>query len=144
MNLSTLALTLVTVVLWGLIPIFDKLALSQFSASPLVGIAIRTVAVAVLALPIAAAFGNGAGTVKAMPPLAIALFVASGITSLLLSQYSYYALLQRADVSKVFPFLFSAAPVVTLLIGVFAMGETMTVKQILGVLLVVGGGLLLL
>jgi uncharacterized membrane protein len=144
MNLSTLALTLVTVVLWGLIPIFDKLALSQFSASPLVGIAIRSVGVAVLALPIAAAFGNGAAAVKAMPPLAIALFVASGITSLLLSQYSYYALLQRADVSKVFPFLFSAAPVVTLLIGVFAMGETMTMKQILGVLLVVGGGLLLL
>jgi uncharacterized membrane protein len=144
MSQSTVLLTLVTVVLWGLIPIFDKLALSHYSASPLVGITIRTVGVAVLALPLAAAFGKGLGDLKAMPPAAIALFVASGITSLLLSQYCYYALLQRADVSRVFPFLFSAAPVVTLLIGVFAMGETMTMKQILGVLLVVGGGLLLL
>jgi uncharacterized membrane protein len=144
MNLSTLALTLVTVLLWGLIPILDKLALSQFAASPLVGIAIRTVGVAVIALPLGLTFGNGSSALKAMPPMAIALFVASGITSLLLSQYSYYALLQRADVSRVFPFLFSAAPVVTLLIGVFALGETLTLKQLLGVLLVVGGGLLLL
>jgi len=144
MSLSTILLTLVTVVLWGLIPIFDKLALSHVSASPLIGITIRTLGVAVLALPLAAAVGKGFGDVKAMPPAAIALFVASGVTSLLLAQYSYYTLLQRADVSRVFPFLFSAAPVVTLLIGVFAMGETMTLKQILGVMLVVGGGLLLL
>ena len=105
---------------------------------------IRTLGVAVLALALAAAVGKKFGDVKAMPPAAIALFVASGVTSLLLAQYSYYTLLQRADVSRVFPFLFSAAPVVTLLIGVFALGETMTLKQILGVMLVVGGGLLLL
>ncbi len=142
--MSTLLLTALTVLLWGLIPIFDKLALSQFSASPLVGIAIRTVAVSVFTLPLAATIGNGAATMKAMPPMAIALFVASGLASLLLSQYSYYSLLQRADVSRVFPFLFSAAPVVTILVGVFAMGETMTLKQVLGILLVIGGGLLLL
>lgn len=72
----------------GLIPIFDKLALSQVSASPLLGITIRTVGVAVIALPLAAAFGKGLGDVRAVPPAAIARFVASGVASLFLAQYS--------------------------------------------------------
>lgn len=144
MNATTIGLTATTVVLWGLIPIIDKLALAQFAASPLVGIAIRAASVAVLAVPLAAAFGQGATSLRAMPPAAVALFVASGVVSLLLSQYTYYALLQQANVSRVFPFLFSAAPLVTILIGVLWLGETMSPRQVLGALLVIGGGLLLL
>ncbi|MNL68870.1 EamA-like transporter family protein [compost metagenome] len=63
---------------------------------------------------------------------------------MLLAQYCYYLLLQRADVSRVFPFLFSAAPVVTMLIGVFGLKETLSAKQIVGATLVVIGGLFLL
>lgn len=144
MSLPTYALTLVTIVLWGLIPIFDKLALTHFSASPLVGIAIRTVGVSVLAVPLAISVGKAGTSLKAMPPVAIALFLASGIVSLLLAQYSYYSLLQRSEVSRVFPFLFSAAPVVTMVIGVFGLGESLNLKQVLGACLVIGGGLLLL
>ena len=143
MNTSTLALTAVTVFLWGLIPILDKVALSQFAASPLVGIAIRAAGVAVLAVPLAAVYGEGSKSIRAMPPAAIALFLASGIVSLLAAQYAYYSLLQQADVSRVFPFLFSAAPVVTMLLGVTCLGESLTARQMLGALFVIGGGLLL-
>ncbi|MNY65568.1 EamA-like transporter family protein [compost metagenome] len=52
--------------------------------------------------------------------------------------------MQRADVSRVFPFLFSAAPVVTMLLGVFGLKETLSAKQIVGAALVVVGGLFLL
>jgi transporter family protein len=144
MTPSTLALTLITIVLWGLIPIFDKLALGQHAVSPLVGIAIRAAAVAVLAVPLALTIGRGGAALKAMPPSAIALYAASGLASLLLAQYAYYKLLAQADVSKVFPLLFAAAPIVTIAIGVFVMKEPMTLKQALGAALVVAGGLLLL
>ena len=144
MNPTTLGLTALTIVLWGLIPVVDKLALAQHVASPLVGIAIRAVAVAALAVPLALVYGDGAATVRAMPASAIGLYVASGVVSLLLAQYAYYALLQQAEVSKVFPFLFAAAPLVTIAIGVGALGETLSAKQALGALLVIGGGLLLL
>ncbi|MBO9541435.1 EamA family transporter [bacterium] len=144
MSLPTIALTLVTIFLWGLIPIFDKLALTHFSASPLVGIAIRTVGVSAIAIPLALTIGKGTRLIRELPPLAIGLFLASGVTSMLLAQYCYYLLLQRADVSRVFPFLFSAAPVVTMLIGVFGLKETLSAKQIVGVALVVVGGLFLL
>lgn len=144
MNPTTLTLTAVTVVLWGLIPIIDKLALSHFAASPLVGIAIRAAGVAVLAVPLAAAYGEGGKAIRAMPPAAIGLYLASGVVSLLLAQYAYYALLKQADVSRVFPFLFSAAPIVTMVLGVAVLGETLSAKQVIGALLVIGGGLLLL
>lgn len=144
MSLPTIALTLVTIFLWGLIPIFDKLALTHFSASPLLGIAIRTLGVSAIAVPLALTIGKGTRMAREMSPLAIGLFLASGITSMLLAQYCYYLLLQRADVSRVFPFLFSAAPVVTMLIGVFGLKETLSAKQIVGAALVVVGGLFLL
>lgn len=144
MSPTTLALTAVTVFLWGLIPILDKLALSQFAASPLVGIAIRAAGVAVLAVPIAAAYGEAGKAIRAMPPAAIALYLASGVVSLLVAQFAYYSLLKQADVSRVFPFLFSAAPVVTMVLGVLWLGETLSGKQVVGALLVIGGGLLLL
>lgn len=144
MSLPTIALTLVTIFLWGLIPIFDKLALTHFSASPLLGIAIRTLGVSAIAVPLALTIGKGARMAREMSPLAIGLFLASGITSMLLAQYCYYLLLQRADVSRLFPFLFSAAPVVTMLIGVFGLKETLSAKQIFGACMVVVGGLFLL
>ena len=144
MNATTLGLTAMTIVLWGLLPIFDKLALTQHAASPLVGIAIRAAAVAVVAVPLALVYGDAAATIRAMPASAIGLYVASGTVSLLLAQYAYYALLKQADVSKVFPFLFSAAPLVTIAVGVFWLGETVSVKQAIGALLVIGGGILLL
>ncbi|MNX60110.1 4-amino-4-deoxy-L-arabinose-phosphoundecaprenol flippase subunit ArnE [compost metagenome] len=144
MSLQTILLTLATIFLWGLIPIFDKLALSHFSTSPLVGIAIRTVGVSAIAIPLALTIGKGTRLIRELPPLAVGLFLASGITSMLLAQYCYYLLLQRVDVSRVFPFLFSAAPVVTMLIGVFGLKETLSAKQIVGAALVVVGGLFLL
>ena len=139
----------VTVVLWGLIPILDKLALARFTGHPMIGIAIRVGTVALMAIPAAWALSRGApgrsGTLSG--PIswsAFALFAASGIVSLLVSQYAYYRLLQRADVSRVFPFLFSAAPVVTMVLGVLLLHESLSLRQILGAALVIGGGLLLL
>lgn len=144
MNATTIGLTIATIVLWGLIPIFDKVALASHPASPLVGIALRATAVSLIALPLALAFGDGPAALRAMPPRTIAFYVASGVISLLLAQYAYYALLKQADVSRVFPVLFAAAPIVTMALGVAALGETLTTKQLLGAALVIGGGLLLL
>lgn len=144
MNAGTLGLTMATIVIWGLIPIVDKLALAQAPASPLLGIAIRAGAVAVLALPLVAASGDGLAGLRALPPRAIALYATSGVLSLLLAQYTYYMLLRQADVSKVFPLLFAAAPIVTIAIGVGWLGETLSPRQLLGAALVIGGGLLLL
>jgi drug/metabolite transporter (DMT)-like permease len=144
MNSSTIALSLVTVILWGIIPILDKLALAQYASSPMVGIVIRSAGVTALSIPLALAFGGGRSAFKAMPPSATLLYLASGLISLLLAQYAYYALLRHVQVSRVFPFLFSAAPLVTVLLGAVILREPLSAKQLLGAFLVVLGGVLLL
>jgi len=152
MTSGTLLLTAITVFLWGLIPILDKLALARFSGHPLIPIAVRVWSVALLVLPVAWVLARG-GSGRAWLGLATgsgfswvphALFAASGVVSLMLAQFAYYRLLQQADVSRVFPFLFSAAPVVTMFLGMLMLHETLTMRQLAGAVLVIGGGLLLL
>jgi transporter family protein len=133
-----------TAILWGIIPIIDKLALNHSTVSPWLGIGLRAGAVTFLAWPFLLWGTPGIAGLRAISWQAAGLFIASGIISLLLAQYCYYALLQQAGVARIFPFLFSAAPMVTLLCGVLVLGESLTLKQFLGALLVIGGGLLLL
>jgi drug/metabolite transporter (DMT)-like permease len=149
---GTVTLTAITVFLWGLIPILDKLALARFSGHPLIPIAVRVWSVALLVVPLAWVLARGGSWRAWLGPttgagvtwVPVALFAASGVVSLLLAQFAYYRLLQQADVSRVFPFLFSAAPVVTMLLGVLVLHETLTLRQLAGAVLVIGGGLLLL
>lgn len=144
MNAPTWLLFATTAILWGLIPIIDKLALNQSAVDPWVGIALRAGAVSLLVWPVLLWLGPGFPALRTLSWQATGLFIASGLVSLLIAQYAYYALLKQADVSRVFPFLFAAAPLVTLLCGVVFLGESLTPKQWLGALLVIGGGLLLL
>jgi transporter family protein len=144
MSPATVALMLATIVLWGVIPLIDKLAVGHTAVSPLVGIAIRAAAVAVLAVPLAFLAGDAGQGLRALPWRVIGLYAASGVVSLLLAQYTYYTLLKQADVARVFPLLFAAAPIVTVVLAVLLLGESLTPRQALGTLLIVGGGLLLL
>jgi uncharacterized membrane protein len=134
----------VTAILWGLIPIVDKLALNQSTVDPWVGIALRAGAVTLLVWPALLVFGPGVPALRTLSWQAAGLFITSGVVSLLIAQYAYYALLKQADVAKVFPLLFAAAPLVTLFCGAIFLGESLTLKQWLGALLVIGGGILLL
>lgn len=144
MNGQTVGLALITILLWGTIPVVDKLALTHYAASPLVGIAIRAGSVAILAIPLALTVGRADHATGTMPTSAIALYVASGVISLLLAQYTYYRLLAQTEVSHVFPLLFAAAPLVTIGLGVAFLGESMSLKQALGAALVILGSLLLI
>jgi transporter family protein len=144
MSPTTVALMLATIVLWGVIPLIDKLAVGHTAVSPLVGIAIRAAAVAVLAVPLAFVAGDAGQGLRALPWRVIGLYAASGVVSLLLAQYTYYTLLKQADVARVFPLLFAAAPIVTVVLAILLLGESLTPRQALGTLLIVGGGLLML
>lgn len=144
MTVQTWALVLVTTLLWGLVPVFDKLALSRAADSPLAGVAVRLAAAALVGLPLLFAAAGGAGAFRRIPPTAWGWFAASGLASLVVAQIAWYALLKDAQVSRTFPFMFAAAPVVTLLLGVLVLHEPLTLRQVLGALLVVLGGALLL
>ncbi|MEB3299503.1 MAG: EamA family transporter [Candidatus Sericytochromatia bacterium] len=144
MTLPSWLLILLTTVMWGLVPVFDKLALTRISVTPLAGVAIRLALAALLGLPLLFVTAGGLSTFRQIPTGAWGWFAASGLASLVLAQVAWYALLKDAQVSRVFPFMFAAAPLVTLLLGVLLLHDNLTPKQGLGALLVVLGGALLL
>ena len=96
MTLQTWALVLVTTFLWGLVPVFDKLALSRAADSPLAGVAVRLAAAALVGLPLLFAAAGGTGAFRRIPPTAWGWFAASGLASLVVAQIAWYALLKDA------------------------------------------------
>jgi uncharacterized membrane protein len=136
--------TIATILLWGTIPILDKLALSQPGVAPLVGIAIRATSVALLSAPLVWIFHDPTRWRADFNLFAVLCFAASGVVSLLLAQYCYYNLLKDADVSRIFPFLFGASPLVTMVLGYLCLGETLQLKHLIGAAFIIAGSLMLL
>ena len=145
LNTRTTAYIITTLVLWGLIPIFDKLALDAKKIPPFIGIGIR-VSVAVLALlsllyaaPHLREGWNSLGMRQILG------FAASGIISLVIAQYFYYEALRDSQVSKLFPLLFGGAPVVSIFLGWLVLGEKISgITAAGGALITIGSVLLLL
>lgn len=116
MNATTAGLAAATILLWGAIPILDKAALALAPSAAIWGMGIRAAAAAVVIAPLVA-WHSGTEELQAMPPFAVALYVASGVASLVLGQYAYYALLQQAAASRVYPLVFGLAPLITVVIA---------------------------
>lgn len=144
MTTKTMVYVFVTLVLWGLIPIFDKLALDAKKIPPLIGICIR-VSVAVLALlPLLFAAPHLREGWSELPMRQLLGFAASGIISLVIAQYFYYEALRDTQVSKLFPLLFGGAPVVSMVLGWLVLGEKISALTAAGGVLITVGSVLIL
>ncbi len=131
-------------VMWGAIPLIDKAGLAGEKVDPTAGLCIRLIAAILLIIPAIAlspALKSSLQTVSLRGGLIIG---ASGIISLVISQYFYYTSLQTADVSRLFPALFCGAPVVTILGGWLLFRESVSAPQIYGCLLLIAGTYLIL
>ncbi len=133
----------VTLVLWGVIPIFDKLGLADKKVDPWAGICIRLLAGFAAMIPVFLASPQIKAGIAALGWREIAVFSASGIISLVVAQFFYYGSLQEKDVGKLFPILFGGGPVVTMVLAWAFLGEKVTLVSALGgLLVVVGSGLM--
>ncbi len=126
---------ILTVLLWGLAPILDKVALK--GANPLAGIFVRTIVVFVL---VGASF-PWLYKEKLLTVLSlrnIAFFVLSGICAGFLGMITYYSALKVLPSSKVVP-LCSTYPLVSAVLAVMFLGESLNWVKFLGIIMIVGG-----
>ncbi|HOT30205.1 MAG TPA: DMT family transporter [Candidatus Ozemobacteraceae bacterium] len=144
MNTRTTAYILITLVLWGLIPIFDKLALDAKKIPPFIGIGIRVSVAVLVLLPLLYAVPDLREGWNGLGARQFLAFAASGIISLIIAQYFYYEALRDSQVSKLFPLLFGGAPVVSMLLGWFVLGERISAMTAAGGVLITLGSVLLL
>lgn len=140
MNTDTrvIALSGLTIVLWGLWGFFGKMALDRKMAPSAVFL-IEILVSAALAIPLFVLLLYR----QDARPLAVNLFGVLSGAALALGLLSYYLALEGGTVSVVVP-LTATYPLVAALLGVAFLGERPSPAQWLGVILVVAGVLLLL
>jgi transporter family protein len=126
---------LLTVLLWGIAPVFDKLGVAK--VRPEVATAIRSFTVLVCIAGYLAASGL-ARQVFSVDLRSAVMIAAGGIVAGLLAQVTYFYAMKAEQASWVVP-MASSYPVVTLLVAVALLGERLSPAKVIGTLMVVAG-----
>lgn len=131
---------LMTAVVWGIVPILEKIGVARIA--PLAGVFIRSCGV-VIGIFIMAIFNNQAVRIALKAdPRTIFLLVLGGFMASIVGQIFFYNALKIGEVSKVVP-IAGIYPLVAFLLGVIFLGETFTAVKLGGVIFVVLGLFLL-
>lgn len=135
MNWLGIGLAILTMVLWGFSPLFDKLAMR--TVSPLAGLTVRVMGAALMV----GLFGTFAGVWKEIahaPRHILLLLVGSALFGAVLGQATHYMALKYAEASRVVP-IAAAYPLTTALLAAVLLHESVTWPRVVGALLVISG-----
>ncbi len=128
-------LAIVTLIFWGIAPIFGKIGLLKIN--PLAGLAIRSFVISFILLILIFSTGTykelGVINLKGFSFIAL-----EGIFASLIGHFAYYYALKLGEASKIVP-ITSAFPVLTVIIAVILLGEKMTVYKGAGIALIIAG-----
>ena len=128
-------LLIVTALLWGTTPIFEKIGLAK--VDPLIGITIRSTVVTLGLLIITFVMGKGKALME-VDGKGFLLFGASGVMAGLLAMWAYYTALKVGATSKIVP-IAACYPLVTALLSVLILREGVTLPRVMGTALIVSG-----
>ena len=133
---------------WGVGEFFTKQVLHGGRIGPLTAIAVRsTVALPVIWIVwLIFVYGRGVEPrewFRADTQTLLKLTLGSGLVAGALAMICFYGALHLGPISKIKPIAFSLAPVVAVILGYSVLGESMSVRKLTAVLLIVGGVILL-
>jgi transporter family protein len=133
-------LALATALVWGIVPVIEKIGLTRLS--PQAGIFVRCLSVFLGAGVLLAFRPAIIPELSRTPPTFIALIMIGGFTANFLGQLLFYHALKGGDVSKVVP-IAGAYPLISFLTGILILGEKLTLGKSLGVGCILAGVFLL-
>ncbi len=129
-----------TAMIWGMAPAFEKVGLSG-RIDPYVGVVIRTVPIIVFGLIGLVLFGK-LDFLSQLDTRTVVYLCIGGLIAGFFGQLSLYTALKSGEASVVIP-ISATYPLVTLLIAVLFLGESITIAKLIGIVLVVVGVILL-
>jgi len=139
MSYQAFLFALLTALFWGAATVLDKLALARLQ--PLLGVAIRSMAIALVAgVALAVSLRERAWT--GVDARSWFFIIMSGMFSGLIGQWTYYKALKYAEATRVVPIV-GGYPLVAFILAVVLLGESITAQKLSGAALVVAGIVLL-
>ncbi len=133
--MAVFLLLAVTTMLWGVTPIFEKVALTK--VDPLAGVTIRSVLVTVGLLVLTFVLGKGRALIETEGKVFL-LMGASGLMAGLIGMWTYFAALKMEATSKIVP-IAASYPLVTTVLGFLILKEEVTLQRLIGTALIVIG-----
>jgi len=132
---NSYTLGLVTLVLWGIAPIFGKLGLGNID--PLPALMIRSAMVTTILIIAVLVTGKWTAVIAA-EGRSIIFIALEGLCAALVGQLAYYYAIKAGDVSKV-GVIVAGAPLVTITLAFIILHEKITLFKIAGAALVILG-----
>lgn len=128
----------ITIVVWGIAALFDKLALDK--GEPIIGLEIRSFVVFTTLTIIVILSGKVNPLIQLIgnDTRSVLFFVISGFLAGLIGMFTYYAALRLAPVSQVVP-MTSSYPLIAALLGILFLKESITLPRLAGILLIIAG-----
>ena len=120
---------------WGVVPIFEKVGLRQ--TMPLAGLFYRSVGVMVGML-LLGFFMVKPQEIRSVDIRSALCLMAGGFLASFIAQIFFYNSLKVGEVSRIVP-LAGSYPLIAFLLGVLLLGESVTPFKMVGVLLVLSG-----
>jgi len=131
---------ILTSVIWGFAPAFEKMGL-RGRIDPYVGVVIRTIPIAVIGA--AGLFFMGrVKEIAAADSKSILFVIAGGFLAGFLGQVAFYTALKSGEASTVVP-VAATYPLVALIISILFLGEAFTWQKLAGIGMIVLGVMLL-
>ncbi len=127
---------LLTALIWGLAPAFEKMGLKG-RIDPYVGVVMRTIPIAVIGIT-GLLFMGRLRDIAAADTRSILFVITGGLLAGFLGQLSFYSALKSGEASVVVP-LAATYPLVALFISVLFLGESFTWQKLVGIGMIVGG-----
>jgi len=133
-------LALLTALLWGIAPIFEKVGL-RGNINPLVGVTLRSFVILIVAA-ISLYFFRHTIATSQITLKNVVFIIIGGLIAGFFAQWSFYASLKGGSASTVVPVV-AIYPIVTFILSAFFLQESVTWQKIFGILMVVGGVILI-
>ncbi len=137
---KALLFSLLTALIWGLAPAFEKVGLSG-KIDPYVGVVLRTVPI--MTVGVIGLFVMGrVQDVASVSMKSVIYVMIGGLLAGFVGQFAFYSALKAGESSRVVS-LAATYPLVALTVSVVFLGESFSWQKLAGIIMVVGGVVLL-
>jgi transporter family protein len=134
-NLYVILFAFIGMFCWGITPLFAKLGLKE--VDPKISLAIRTATTTIVLTGWIISDGSLV-KISQVSTISLLFLIAEAIVATFIGDLAYFIAIKHGQVSLV-AIILSCAPLVTILFSMLFLKEAVTITQIIGSLLIIGG-----